>query len=383
MESIFNFTTTATEYRLRLLLPGLAAIALVVGSLTAPASAADTAVPALNVPVTKPTPLAPIVRIARHEAVVPAPPAQEISAEGRVFCNGVRRQDEIVVVNTRMLCGSCDPESIRTGLVVEAYAICDEAGYRRWQPSDLERFLAFDPTVPTVFFIHGNQITPGYAKSEGLAVYRRLIDYGSSTGPIRFVIFSWPSGKVGGLLRDVRVKAARTDPAGCQLAWLLDQMPAETPVSLIGFSFGARIITGGLHILAGGSLGGLALAEHLHPDRAPVNVVMIAAALHAHWLGDGRYQGLAMTEVNQMFLLNNRADLAMRYYHLLDRRSRPQALGLCGPTCLAPDQAAKIRKRDVSRSAGSKHDLFRYLCAPGATGQIWDYAGGATAEIAN
>jgi hypothetical protein len=33
--------------------------------------------------------------------------------------------------------------------------------------------------------------------------------------------------------------------------------------------------------------------------------------------------------------------------------------------------------RDVSRYAGRQHDLFLYLCAPGATGQVWAYTGGA------
>ena len=89
---------------------------------------------------------------------------------------------------------------------------------------------------------------------------------------IRFVIFSWPSSKVsGGLLNDVRVKAARTGPAGCQLAWLIDQMPAETPLSLVGFSFGARIITGGLHVLAGGSLGGSMQSDRARASRSPAD----------------------------------------------------------------------------------------------------------------
>ena len=123
---------------------------------------------------------------------------------GNVFCNGVRLQDEIVVVNTRMLCGSCDLESIRTGLTFETYSICDDAGSRRWQPSNLESFLAFDPSVRTIIFIHGNRITPSDAKNEGLAVYRRLMNYGGDGERIRFVIWSWPSAQVGGPLRDVR-----------------------------------------------------------------------------------------------------------------------------------------------------------------------------------
>jgi hypothetical protein len=308
-----------------------------------------------------------------------APTVAGPGLDGHVFVNGVRRQDEIVVVNTRRIGCSCDTESIRTGLVFERYAVVDEVGDRRWQTSDLEGFLAFDPSVPTLVFVHGNQITPSDAKREGLSAYRRVIENGSDGPPIRFVIMSWPSSRVGGLLRDVRVKATRTDPAGCQLAWLLDQMPAETPLSLVGFSYGARIITASLHILAGGHLGHLQLAERVHPQRPPVNVVLMASALHAHWLGEGQYHGLAMTQVNQMFLVNNCRDPAMRFYHLAFKgRGRPQALGLRGPTRMSSDQRMKIRMRDVSRY-GSQHNLFVYLCAPGVTAQIWEYAIGGPA----
>jgi hypothetical protein len=306
-----------------------------------------------------------------------APPAlalDEPPVKGSTFCNGIRLQDEIVVVNTRMLCGACDPDSLRSGVMVENYAVRDESGHRRWQKSDLGSFLSFDSTVPTIFFVHGNQITPGEAKSQGLAVYRRLAHYGTGE-PIRFVIFSWPSSRVGRILRDVQVKAVRTGPAGCQLGWLIDQMPAEAHVSLIGFSFGARIVTGGLHVLGGGSLGrGMKLAEPAHPDRPPVDVVLIAAALHCHWLGDGQYHGRAMTRVEKMFLLNNCSDIALKYYRFsTPGRDRPQALGLHGPNCLDADDASKILTRDVSRYAGRQHDLFMYLCAPGAMSQVWAY----------
>jgi hypothetical protein len=299
------------------------------------------------------------------------------------FCNGIRPQDEIVLVNTRNICGCCESESLRNGIKVEKYAVCDEAGNRHWEASDLDSFLTFDPTVPTVIFVHGNQISPWDAKCEGLAVYRCVIRHADDAAPIRYVIFSWPSSKIsGGLLNDIRVKAARTGPAGCQLAWLIDQMPAETPLSLVGFSFGARIITGGLHVLAGGSLGGsMCLGEHVHPDRPPVSVILIASAVHAHWLGDGRYHGLAMTQVSRMFLVNNCDDPAMKYYDYIEPGfGGPQALGLCGPTCISAENARKIMMRDMSRSVGAEHNLFRYLYAPGDAGLIWEYtAGSATA----
>jgi hypothetical protein len=270
---------------------------------------------------------------------------------------------------------------MRKRLKFEDYAICDEAGNRRWRSSDLDSFLAYDSSVPTIFFVHGNQITPGDAKSEGLMVYRKIILQGCDAPRIRFVVFSWPSSKVPGLLADVREKAARTEPAGWHLARLLDQMPPDSQISLVGFSFGARIITGGLHVLAGGSLGGpLVLAEHTHPHRTPVNAVLIVAASNSYWLAEGQHHGLAMTQVNRMLLINNREDRAMRYYDLLTPgRGGPQALGLCGPTRINAEYASKVFNRDVSRYVGASHELTSYVCAPGDPGLIWDYAGEPTA----
>jgi len=294
---------------------------------------------------------------------------------------GVRPEDEIAVVNTRLLCGSCDAESLRTGLLFETYA-ADESGHRHWQASDLDAFVSFDPAVPTIIFVHGNQLTAYDAKCEGLAAYRRLIRNQPNAPRIRFVIFSWPSARVGGLLRDVRVKAARTSPAGCQLAWLLAQMPSETPVTLVGFSFGARIITGGLHILAGGSLGHLHLEGGAASPRTPMNVVLMAAALNSNWLCPGAYHGRAMMQVDRMLLLNNCRDPAMRFYHFaVPGRGRPQALGLRGPTCLAPADWSKVELRELSRYVGNQHEVFRYLCAPGVLDQIWEYAIGSPSGI--
>jgi hypothetical protein len=232
--------------------------------------------------------------------------------------------------------------------------------------------------VPTIIFVHGNQISPWDAKCEGVALYRHIIAHGSDSAPIRFVIFSWPSTRIaGGLANDVRVKAMRTGPAGCQLAWLLDQMPAETPISLTGFSFGARIITGAFHVLGGGSLGGsMFLKERVHPDRQQMSVILMASALHAHWLCENQYHGMAMTQVSQMFLVNNCEDLAMKYYDYIEPGfGGPQALGYCGPTCISAENARKIRMRDASCCVGSEHDLMRYVCCNSKT--IWEYTGGA------
>jgi len=349
----------------------LIALAAVAASATASRASAEEA----------PSPSTSIAYVAAraNDSSLPAPAAAApVDVHSPLFCNGIRPQDEIVLVNTRQICSCCDLDEIRAKIKVENYAVCNNDGSREWQPSDLQSFLAFNPAVPTVIFVHGNQISPWDAKCGGVAVYRRIIAHGQDAPPIRFVIFSWPSTRIAGsLMNDVRVKAMRTGPAGCQLAWLIDQMPAETPVSLTGFSFGARIITGGLHVLGGGSLGGsMFLKEHVHPERPPMSVVLMASALHAHWLCENQYHGIAMSQVSQMFLINNCDDLAMKYYDYIEPGlGGPQALGYCGPTCISAENAHKIRMRDASCCVGSEHDLMRYVCCNSKT--IWDYTAGA------
>jgi hypothetical protein len=283
------------------------------------------------------------------------------------LADGIRPQDDIVLVNVRTVGGCCDPGMLAQGAQFEAYVNC-ESGGRRWQQASLESLTSADPTVSTIIFVHGNRLTNWDAKCEGLAAYRRIARQ-EGDAPIRFVIFSWPASQISGPLKDVRVKATRTRPAGCQLAWLVDQLPAETPVTLVGFSYGARIATGALHILGGGSLSGMSVALQ-HPGREPMNAVLMAPALHSDWLCPGHYHGNAMTMVNHMVLVNNCEDRAMKYYHFSTTCGRPQALGYCGPTCIDPAGASKIVELNVARYVGSNHDLFCYLSAPGVISEI-------------
>ena len=151
---------------------------------------------------------------------------------------------------------------------------------------------------------------------------------------------------------------------------------------MVGFSYGARIITGSLHILGGGSLGGMGLAQLQHPDRQPVNVVMLASALNSDWLCPGHYHGQAMTMVHQMVLVNNCEDRAMKYYRFSTTCGNPQALGYCGPTCIDPEGASKITQLNASRYVGNEHNLFCYLSTPGVTSEIGQMASTAGAVVA-
>ncbi len=288
-------------------------------------------------------------------------------------CNS-RLADQILVVNVRPAGCTTNEARLAERLRVKEYAVVDESGARRWMDSDF--WTLIEPTAPgvvTVFFVHGNKVDTCMARSRGLRVYRSMARRLGNDRAVRFVIFSWPSTEIPGLLKDFRVKAARTRPVGWELAWVVNQMPVEEQISFLGYSYGARIVGGAMHLLAGGDLNGLGLYDQPTGHRPPMRVAFLAAATHAHWFGPNCYHGLAMNQIEELMLLNNRNDPAMRYYRLIDKCSNPQAMGYCGPTCLSAEARSRVTNYDCSRCVGRSHDLFRYLATGRTMTRVWEH----------
>lgn len=278
------------------------------------------------------------------------------------------------MLSTRAAGCTTSADRLANCLRYSAFEAVDESGRREWRTLDTGEFFAWhEANVPTIVFFHGNQVAAHEAAGEGLIVYRALVRNASDERPIRFVTLSWPSEKVGGILRDVREKAARTRPVAWQAAWVLDQLSPDLQVSLLGYSYGARVATGTAHLLAGGNLSGLALGDRINPERSMMPAVLIAPALHANWLGEGQSQGLAMQQIDRMFLVVNPLDPAMKYYRFSTTAGNPQALGLCGPTCLDAERAGRIYKCNASGYVGKQHDMRRYVCSRQVMSLAWQY----------
>jgi hypothetical protein len=205
-----------------------------------------------------------------------------------------------------------------------------------------------------------------------MCVYRSLVRRAPDDRPVRFIIFSWPASEVKGFLRDFRVKAVRTRPVGWQLAWVLNQMPEDTQISLLGYSYGARIVGGATHLLAGGELSGLGLDGPIG-RHAPMRVAFVAAATHAQWFGPNGYHSMAMQQIEHLILLNNHLDPAMQFYRFIEKNSNPQAMGLCGPTCLGSESRHRVECYDCSNCVGRSHDLFKYLATGRTMTRVWQH----------
>jgi hypothetical protein len=280
--------------------------------------------------------------------------------------------DQIFLISTRAMGTRCDADSMPAGLRCERLAGDPRRGGPWRQLSWHDLLEEFTAPLPTVVYVHGNRVASGVDKSHGLQFYRALAIHKKSPWPLRFVIWSWPSEQIRGPVKDYQVKAARTRPAGWQLAWAVDQWSAETSVALVGYSYGARVVTGALHLLGGGQIGNLKLASRAHPDRRPLRAALVAAALDADWLRRGGYNGLAITQVDSLLLVNNQLDPAMRFYPLSPVGRRAPALGYAGPTGRDSlgELAARIRSYDVTSAVGRHHDLTDYLTSSAQVGRV-------------
>jgi hypothetical protein len=244
---------------------------------------------------------------------------------------------------------------------------------KSWVRSDLAGMQdAESENLLTTIFVHGNRISWCEAFTKGWNVYRTLVRCAQER-PVRLIIWSWPSAAIKGPIEDARVKACRTNLSGYYLAWFVDQLDPQAPVSLWGHSFGARVVSGALHVLGGGEIAGHRLVERAHATRDPVQAVLLAAALDSDWLSPGRFHGLAVSQVDRMLLVNNSCDALLKRYHwIYHRRACQQALGYTGlfTARLGGDARSKIQQVDACCVVGRQHTLVNYLWATGLMAQI-------------
>jgi len=309
-----------------------------------PATTADTAIANADETLA-PGPAEPVQRAATE-------PTHRIAIESASAAD--EAGDELWSVSTRDLpnagCG-CAADFQPT---VERF-VCG----RGWLPSSMEEFLATDDHIhTTAIFVHGNDTGAQEAEARGRELFQEFVACGRHDTPVRLVVWSWPSDKVLCRYRkDAQLKACRTNVEGYYLACFIDQLDLRTHVTLGGYSYGARVVTGGLHLLGGGQLEGRQLVERVHPDRQPASAVLIGAAMANNWLLPGMRHERALSQVHRMTILFNPKDLVLHFYPHLWGRGGPDALGatgLVGARRLGPD-LAKVRQINMQPQLHCHH----------------------------
>lgn len=283
-------------------------------------------------------------------------PRQRLECE--VGCSEIR-SDDVWLISTRHL--GCEYFERKGGGV--DLRIQRSLGKGEWVEATLDDFLN-SPAAdqPTLFYVHGNRVNSSDAIRRGWDAYHGLLDC-SHSPPTRFVIWSWPSDAIKGVVRDVRAKAARTYSEAHYLAWMLGQLDSRTPVSIIGYSLGARVTSGALHVLSGGELAGSTLPPDLQRPSGSARVALLAAALHNNWLQLNGCHELAVNQMERLLIQYNSCDVLLKRYRVIEKRGRPAALGYTG---MYDDGSLGIgiEQQDVCPIVGKSHAEVDYFHSP-------------------
>jgi hypothetical protein len=286
---------------------------------------------------------------------------------------------DVWVVSTRSTAATCHPTVGTSRIRYRRY----QAG--RWVEANLDDFVSSSRAWrPIVIWMHGNNTTDQNARATGWQVYRLLTR--GRTEPIRFVIWSWPSARTSrGIVRDLRVKADISDAQGYYLAWFLDQLPGESSVALIGYSYGTRVISSGLHLLAGGAILGRVLDSPPHGEQAVRRTLLIAAAQDNQSFSPRGPYALAPTNLAELRIMYNPCDAVLHWYPRLQKPGGPKALGATGlgvprAFSLLPSQ---VRQTNVARFIGIHHALNYYLDSPAIVARLrqFVYASGNPTHV--
>jgi len=231
-----------------------------------------------------------------------------------------------------------------------------------WQQRTADDFNT-SQDVDTCFLIHGSPASTELVLQVTLDVYQHIRPVISDTNKFRYVIWSWPADRqVGGIVKEFKDQAIRSQPQGFYLAHIIDRCRAHNRTLVVGYSMGARVSACALHLLGGGSN---PYTPRLTPqyDRK-VTYLTVGGAIDQDWLESGNYFGNALTVVDQYLNVHNPADpLLKRYKKLTPRKAeRVVALGYDGLTNLHSLKSFGIptKQMNVTEVAGKSHDI-RYI----------------------
>lgn len=243
---------------------------------------------------------------------------------------------------------------------VQRYETCN--GTRHSSLQELSGLLA--PNVPVIIVVHGSFMDSPSIVPESRKTWQWL-QRGSCGQPFQMIYFTWPSFRHLSIAPaiDVAVLGRQASRNGFYLAQLIQSIPDQCPISLVGHSHGTRVIAAALHLTAGGTVEGHTLRCRSCVDR-DVRVVFSASAIDHDWLNPGERFDRTMWSADCLVNLRNEHDPALLIYPLR-RLGSSRALGRSGFTRSDRSElgrtSARIAEVDVTDTIGHRHLWPAYL----------------------
>lgn len=296
------------------------------------------------------------VAIAPACAALAAEPIASNGAACAVRC-GKRPGDQFWVVSTRHLACNAGVTETLPDFRVQYFA------QNRWHDGDAQMFLAHDdPARSTVIYVHGNRFDADQALASGWESYYAITRTLPAERNVRYVIWTWPSEKEFGPIRDARHKLARTPVESYYLARLMTAIDPKVPTSVVGYSYGARVALGAVHMSAGGQFEGRIVPDAYTLEGSMFRIALIAPASEDDALLPGARFEMTMSRTEHLLSFYNPCDRALKFFHVVDKCQRPDAIGLNGIYGISHlEGAERITERNVSGFLGKSHDEDMYL----------------------
>jgi hypothetical protein len=227
------------------------------------------------------------------------------------------------------------------------------------------------PGAPVCIMVHGSFVDWSWHVQDTGTAYA-WIRNAAPERPLHVIFYNWPSG--GPYTHcfpvDVNVRGERAEYNGFHLAYLISQLPPESPVCVIGHSHGARVAVSAMHLAGGGIVQDLVFTGNV--GNRPLRAVLAAAAVDHHWLNPGSRYDRALCR-GDVLNLRNRCDLALQFYPLTRPFSRP-SLANAGFTDGDRERLGWLAMRageiDVTELIGRHHNWPHYHDTPAVAAVI-------------
>jgi hypothetical protein len=190
----------------------------------------------------------------------------------------------------------------------------------RWEmssPEDLLQSINGDPTWENMLFIHGNRTDLNWANLRGVETYESIVTWPEScqtaqppVGPVRWIIWAWPSDPVHGPRADLAIKRSRAVAQGPYLRQFMSSITVDS-LGVVAYSLGAQALVSAL----------CTEEERVAPaetdERRPLpklRVVMLAGAIPVRWMQSAEADDCFRRYLDNLTLINNPRDRALKIY---------------------------------------------------------------------